>query len=290
MSTLFKTIGLIGKYESPVACGSLARLNAHLLRKGHRVLVPPETAGMCGVESTAAVSLAEMGRLADLIIVLGGDGTLLAATRGLVGSKAPMIGVNQGRLGFLADVSVDNMIATLEEMLAGQHVLEERLMLTCEVEQGDGVPLLFHAFNDVVISKSSLGRLIEFEVYIDGQFVYSQRADGLVIATPTGSTAYALSAGGPILHPSLEAVVLAPICPHTLSARPIAVNSRFEIEINLIHAVDARVHFDGQDHCDVSVGHRVTVRRAENPVRLLHPLKHNYYDTLRQKLHWGEKL
>lgn len=290
MDSLFKTVGLIGKHESPVACGSLARLNAHLTRCGFRVLVPAATAGMCGIDAAAEVSLAEMGRQADLIIVLGGDGTLLAAARALVGSAAPMIGVNQGRLGFLADVSVDSMIPTLEEMLAGRHQVEERILLACEVDRGDQAPLRFHAFNDVVISKGTLGRLIEFEVYIDGLFVYSQRADGLVIATPTGSTAYALSAGGPILHPALEAVVLAPICPHTLSARPIAVSSRFEIEVDLIHAADARVHFDGQDHCDLALGHRVVVRRADTPVRLLHPLKHNYYDTLRQKLRWGEKL
>jgi NAD+ kinase len=169
-------------------------------------------------------------------------------------------------------------------------VAEERIMLMASVERSDDVLFATYAFNDVVVSKSTLGRLIEFEVYIDNQFVYSQRADGLVVATPTGSTAYALSAGGPILHPTLEAVVLAPICPHTLSARPIAENSHDEIEINLIHADDARVHFDGQQHADLTVGDRVVIQRALQTVRLLHPIGHNYYDTLRQKLHWGEKL
>lgn len=290
MDTFFKTIALIGKYESAVACGSLSRLNAWLTRAGHQVLVTPETVGLCGAGDARLASLTEMGEQADLVIVLGGDGTMLHVARHLAGHEVPLIGVNQGRLGFLADVSIDTMLPTLEKMLAGEHQIEERILLDCRVEEHDRVLLQTHAFNDVVVSKGAQGRLIEFEVYIDGLFVYSQRADGIVAATPTGSTAYALSAGGPILHPTLEAMVLAPICPHTLSARPIAVGSQFEIEINLIHAADARVHFDGQDHGDLVVGQRVIIRRAPKCVRLLHPTDHNYYDTLRQKLHWGEKL
>jgi NAD+ kinase len=290
MDTLFKTIALVGKYESAVACGSLSRLNAWLTRAGYRVLVTPETVGLCGAGEAQLATIAEMGEQADLVIVLGGDGTMLHVARHLAGFEVPMIGVNQGRLGFLADVPIDTMFPTLAKMLAGEAQIEERILLDCRVEDHDAVVLQTHAFNDVVVSKGAQGRLIEFEVYIDGQFVYSQRADGLVVATPTGSTAYALSAGGPILHPTLAAVVLAPICPHTLSARPIAVGSQFEIEINLIHAADARVHFDGQDHGDLAVGQRVIIRRAPKSVRLLHPVDHNYYDTLRQKLHWGEKL
>lgn len=290
MNTLFKTVGLVGKHESAVACGSLARLKAWLTQSGYRVLVTPDSQTVCRAADTEVADLAQMGAVADLVIVLGGDGTMLNAARALASHKVPMIGVNQGRLGFLADVSVDTMLVTLEEMLAGEHQIEDRVLLDCRIEDGDQILRTAHAFNDVVVSKSTMGRLIEFEVYIDGLFVYSQRSDGLVVATPTGSTAYALSAGGPILHPTLEAIVLAPICPHTLSARPIAVNSHFEIEINLIHAADARVHFDGQDHYDLAVGQRVIVKRAPNSVRLLHPINHNYYDTLRQKLHWGEKL
>jgi NAD+ kinase len=203
----------------------------------------------------------------------------------------PLIGVNQGRLGFLADVSIDTMFSTLDEMLSGQYVAEDRIMLEASVERHEDVLIASYAFNDVVVSKSTMGRLIEFEVYIDNQFVYSQRADGLVVASPTGSTAYALSSGGPILHPTLEAVVMVPICPHTLSARPIAVNSRSEIEINLIHADDdAASTSTASATADLRIGDRVVIRRAHNTVRLLHPEGHNYYDTLRQKLHWGEKL
>ncbi len=290
MNADFKTIALVGKYNRPGSTGSLLRLADFLRKRGHEVMITAHTAETCDTHDYPVSTLDEMGQVADVAIVMGGDGTLLNIARTLVDHRVPLIGVNQGRLGFLADVSIDTMFTTLEEMLGGQYVAENRIMLEASVERHDDVLIAAYAFNDVVVSKSTLGRLIEFEVYIDNQFVYSQRADGLVVASPTGSTAYALSSGGPILHPTLEAVVMVPICPHTLSARPIAVNSHSEIEINLIHADDARVHFDGQQHADMKIGDRVVIQRAKNTVRLLHPVGHNYYDTLRQKLHWGEKL
>jgi NAD+ kinase len=290
MKADFKTIALVGKFNSPASTGSLLRLADYLRRRGHAVMLTAHTADSCEVRDYPVATLKEIGGQVDLAIVMGGDGTLLNIARSLVDSEVPLIGVNQGRLGFLADVSIDTMFSTLDDMLSGQYVAEDRIMLEASVERHEDVLIASYAFNDVVVSKSTMGRLIEFEVYIDNQFVYSQRADGLVVASPTGSTAYALSSGGPILHPTLEAVVMVPICPHTLSARPIAVNSRSEIEINLIHADDARVHFDGQRHADLLVGDRVVIHRAKNTVRLLHPEGHNYYDTLRQKLRWGEKL
>lgn len=290
MKADFKTIALVGKFNSPVNTGSLLRLANFLVQRGHGVVLASHTADACATHDYPVAALDEIGALVELAIVMGGDGTMLNIARGLVDSQVPIIGVNQGHLGFLADVSLDTMFSTLEEMLSGQYLVEDRIMLEASVERHEDVLIASYAFNDVVVSKSTMGRLIEFEVYIDNQFVYSQRADGLVVASPTGSTAYALSSGGPILHPTLEAVVMVPICPHTLSARPIAVNSRSEIEINLIHAKDARVHFDGQLHSDLLVGDRVVIRRAGKTVRLLHPEGHNYYDTLRQKLHWGEKL
>ncbi len=290
MEQIFKKIALVGKHNSTDINGNMLRLAEFLRRRDHEVVLSTHGGELCHLTDWPCAPLKDIAGQVDLAIVMGGDGTMLNIARALVDHRVPMIGVNQGRLGFLADVSVDTMFCTLEEMLAGDHVAEERIMLTCALER-DG-DLLFHtyAFNDAVVSKSTLGRLIEFEVYIDNKFVYSQRADGLVVASPTGSTAYALSAGGPILHPTLEAFVLAPICPHTLSARPIAINSRSEVEVNLIHADDARVHFDGQTHRDMKVGDRVIIQRARNTVRLLQPSGHNYYDTLRQKLHWGEKL
>lgn len=290
MPQIFKKIALVGKHNSTSVSGYMLRLANHLLERGHEVVLTTHTAEFCQLTELPCAPLMDIANEIDLAIVMGGDGTMLAVARSLVDFRVPLIGINQGRLGFLADVSVDTMQATLDEMLAGQYVEEPRIMLDCSLERAGDLQFHMYAFNDAVVSKGATGRLIEFEVYVDNKFVYSQRADGLVVASPTGSTAYALSAGGPILHPTLEAFVLAPICPHTLSARPIAVNSRSEIEVNLIHADDCRVHFDGQNHCDMQVGDRVVIQRARNAVRLLQPMEHNYYDTLRQKLRWGEKL
>ncbi|HEX8979834.1 MAG TPA: NAD kinase [Parasulfuritortus sp.] len=290
MEQKFKKIALVCKHNSTSVSSYMLRLAAFLQEKGCEVVLSTHTAEFCQMTDLPCAPLMEIANDIDLAIVMGGDGTMLTIARNLVDHRVPLIGINQGRLGFLTDVSVDTMFTTLDEMLAGHYVEENRIMLDCALERGGELQFQTYAFNDVVVSKGSMGRLIEFEVYIDNKFVYSQRADGLVLASPTGSTAYALSAGGPILHPTLEAFVLTPICPHTLSGRPIAVNSHSEIEINLIHADDARLHVDGQNHRDMTVGDRVVIQRAKHSVRLLQPMDHNYYDTLRQKLHWGEKL
>lgn len=290
MNHLFKTVALIGRYNSPEIGDSLLRLAGFLEERKHRVLVERSTAECTGVTGYPLASLDEIGEQADLAVVLGGDGTMLNIARSLYTYGVPLVGVNQGRLGFLTDVSADTMLETLEEILSGDYLSEARFLLTVTIRrQGDNV-FEASAFNDAVVSKGATARLIELEVFVDGQFVCSQRSDGLIISTPTGSTAYALSSGGPILHPTLEAIVLVPICPHTLSNRPIAVNSESTIEILLLHADDARVHFDGQRHFDLQENDWVIVRRSKQMVRLLHPFGHSYYDMLRQKLHWGEKL
>jgi len=290
MSQLFKTIALIGKYNSPEIGDSLLRLAKFLVEQEHTVLVERQTAASAGVTDYPLADLEEIGEQADLAVVLGGDGTMLNIARSLYIFGVPLVGINQGRLGFLTDVSVDTMLETMGEILAGDYLSEARFLLDVTVRrQGENVHQAC-AFNDAVVSKGATARLIELEVFVDGQFVYSQRSDGMIISTPTGSTAYALSSGGPILHPTLEAVVLVPICPHTLSNRPIAVNSESTIELLLLHADDARVHFDGQRHFDLQENDWVIVRRSKQMVRLLHPFGHSYYDMLRQKLHWGEKL
>ncbi len=290
MSQLFKTIALIGKYNSPEIGDPLLRLARFLVEQEHTVLVERRTAESTGVTGYPLADLKEIGEQADLAVVLGGDGTMLNIARSLHTFGVPLIGINQGRLGFLTDVSADTMLETMAEILAGDYLSEARFLLDVTVRrQGESIYEAC-AFNDTVVSKGATARLIELEVFVDGQFVYSQRSDGLIVSTPTGSTAYALSSGGPILHPTLEAVVLVPICPHTLSNRPIAVNSESTIEILLLHANDARVHFDGQRHFDLQENDWVIVRRSKQMVRLLHPFGHSYYDMLRQKLHWGEKL
>lgn len=291
MPKRFKTIALVGKYENATPEEShLTDLADFLRQRGYVVLIAHNTANLLGIGDHATAGLIEIGERADLVIVLGGDGTILSIARALAGYTVPLLGVNQGRLGFLTDVSQDRMFDTLAEVLDGEFEEEDRLLLDTSIVRQEKTIFSACALNDVVVSKGASGRVIEFGVRIDGEFVYSQRSDGLVIATPTGSTAYALSAGGPILHPSLEAFVLVPICAHTLTARPIVVNSQAVVELELTHADDARVHFDGQRHCDIRMGDLVRITRAPSPVRLLHPRHYSYYRTLREKLYWGKKL
>jgi len=288
----FETVALVGKYNAHEISGPIVRLAQFMEQKGCKVLITVQTADRMGIPGFDTARLADIGKAADLAIVLGGDGTMLNVARVLADYDIAVVGVNQGRLGFLTDVSVDTMLETLEEILAGKFASENRFLLDVVVERDGEGDAVFHgrAFNDVVVSKGATGRLIETEVFIDGQFVYSQRSDGIIIASPTGSTAYALSAGGPILHPTLEAMVLVPICPHTLSNRPIAVHSHAEVEVLVIHADDCNANFDGQRRLELKPGDRVRVRRSDNSLLLLRPSGHSYYDMLRQKLHWGEKL
>ena len=290
MSKPFSTIALIGKYNSRTIDDSLLRLAAFIVERGRKVLVETRTAESANATQYTSASLEEIGQQADLAVVLGGDGTMLNIACSLYPYGVPLVGVNLGRLGFLTDVSLDAMLETMGEIFDGEYQTEERLLLTVTVRrQGENI-FEGPAFNDAVVSKGATARLIELEVFIDGQFVYSQRSDGLIVSTPTGSTAYALSAGGPILHPTLQALVLVPICPHTLTNRPIAVNSESTLEILLIRGDDACVHFDNQRHFDLQTNDWVIVRRTPQTVRLLHPLGHSYYDMLREKLHWGKKL
>lgn len=290
MPVAFPTVALIGKYKTPEVAEPVMKLARFLEQRGVKVLLDRLTAAHIQNCPYEVLLLEDLGREADLAIVIGGDGTMLNIARTFAPYDVALVGVNQGRLGFLTDVSADTMLQTLEEILSGDYLSDARFLLTVTIRrQGDNV-FEASAFNDAVVSKGATARLIELEVFVDGQFVCSQRSDGLIISTPTGSTAYALSSGGPILHPTLEAIVLVPICPHTLSNRPIAVNSESTIEVLLLHADDARVHFDGQRHFDLQENDWVIVRRSKQMVRLLHPFGHSYYDMLRQKLHWGEKL
>src|SRR5467141_170439 len=274
----FNTIALIGRHHSPDVATALVTMGEYLRKQGRAVLVEKETAATNRVDGFPVADYDEIGTRADLVVVQGGDGSMLNAARNLAAHHVPLVGVNQGRLGFMA------------EILAGRHTIEERTMLAAEVHRGGVVTLATLALNDAVVNKGSVGRLIEFVVNIDGEFVYDLRADGLIVATPTGSTAYALSSDGPILQPSVPGFALVPICPHTLSNRPIMVSDRTVIEISLKRSIDARLHFDGQLQCDLQEGDRVLIRRAEHTVKFVHPPGYSYFAMLRQKLHWSEVL
>ena len=234
--------------------------------------------------------LERAGELADLAIVIGGDGTMLNIARTLAPFDVALVGVNQGRLGFLTDISMDDMLDTIGAMLDGEYITESRHAARLRGVARRRAPVRRARLQRHRIAKGADGGLIELEVRIDGQFVYNLRADGLIVATPTGSTAYALSAGGPILHPALSVLAIVPVCPHTLSNRPIAVASDVQIEILMHRCADARVHFDSHSHCELRPGDRILVRRFPRTIRLLHPRGHNYYHMLREKLHWSEAL
>jgi len=290
MHAAFKTIGLVGKYDTQGMGGSVLVLGRFLIERGYQIILASQTAEYLHIDEFPTENLSDLAAHSDVVIVLGGDGTMLSIARALAPHGAPLIGINQGRLGFLTDITIDSMLDAVAEILSGQYVAEERILLNAQVRRNGMQVFESAAFNDVVVGKGGIGRLIELEIAINSEFVYSQRADGLVVATPTGSTAYALSAGGPIMHPKLEAIALVPICPHTLSARPIVVSSHSRIEIHLTQADEARVHFDGQHNFDLTTGDDVWITRAARPITLLHPHSYSYYDTLRQKLHWGKKL
>ncbi|PPC82268.1 MAG: NAD kinase [Methylotenera sp.] len=289
MQTNFKKIALIGKYMNVSALKlmreDLADLAQHLSAKNLQVWVEENTAHHAQLDQYQTLSLDQIGQTADLAIVMGGDGTMLSVARSLIDADVPLIGVNRGRFGFLTDLRAEDMLVEIDRMLAGDFIKEPRMLLSTEVLRNGQVIYSSHALNDVVI-KSGL-RLIELEVEIDGMFVSKQRSDGLILSTPTGTTAYALSAGGPILHPNLEAIALIPICPHTLSNRPIAVNSASRIVVTAVQFDEAQLSFDGQFQLVLEVGDQIMVRRAEKTISLLHPVEYCYFDMLRNKLNWG---
>ena len=289
MKKTFKTIALIGKYNSPEIAEPLLKLADFLKRRGISVLIDELTGAHITDSPYPIRELEELGRTAELAIVLGGDGTMLNIARTLAPFEVALVGVNQGRLGFLTDISLDTMYETISGILDGHSVTEDRMLLQGEIHRGGERVLDVLAFNDVVVSKGVEGNMAEIEVHIDGEFIYHQRSDGLIVATPTGSTAYALSAGGPIVHPALRVIALVPVSPHTLSNRPIVVNSDSVIEIVMRSDSDARAHFDSHSHFALREGDRVIVKRYPHTISLLHPIGHSYYRMLREKLNWNRE-
>lgn len=287
-----KTIALIGKYNSPEISESLCLLAQDLHRRGISVLienVTTECQSSSVLPSWEVCDFAAIGARADLAIVLGGDGTMLNAARQLARHRVPLVGVNQGHLGFMTDIARNDMLICMDDLLSGKFVPENRMLLEAEIWRNGHNIASSLALNEVVTDKGAMGRLIEFELFIDGEFIYSLRSDGLIISTPTGSTAYSLSANGPIMHPHVSGIALVPLCPHSLTNRPILVSDHNEIEIRIVHATDSRVHFDGQVTIDLRPEDRVRIRRSEYSICFLHPPNYSYFAMLRQKLHWSEQ-
>jgi NAD+ kinase len=291
----FRHVALFGKYNAPSAgqAGVRARtaledIAAFLHGRGCDVSVHQDTADSLGLSAHPALDIATIGKRCDLGLVVGGDGTMLGIGRQLAPYDIPLIGINQGRLGFITDIPLDGYQAVLASMLLGDHVQDIRPLMHAQVVR-DGQPVFDAlALNEVVLNRAATSGMIELRVEVDGHFVSNQRADGLIISTPTGSSAYALSAGGPLLHPSVGGWVMVPIAPHTLSNRPVVLPNASQIAIELVAGRDASANFDMQSLASLLIGDRITVWRSAHSARFLHPKGWNWFDTLREKLHWNE--
>ncbi|MBA2484004.1 MAG: NAD kinase [Nitrosomonas sp.] len=288
MTSSFKKIALIGKYKNTEIATPLLNLAEYLVRRNFEVVLDELSISQVSIDKYQVLTLEEIGQQADLAVVIGGDGTMLNIARRLVPFDVPLIGVNQGRLGFLTDLSIDTMLETFGAILEGKYVTERRMLLFTEVVRNEKSNFNALAFNDVVIYRGISSGMIEFEVRINDEYVYSLRSDGLIVTTPTGSTAYALSSGGPILHPGLDLIALVPICPHILSNRPIVVGPESKIEILMHGVADVRVNCDSHSSFDLEQADKIVVQRFPKTVRLLHSTNHSYYRMLREKLGWSE--
>ncbi|MCX7897231.1 MAG: NAD(+)/NADH kinase [Rhodocyclaceae bacterium] len=282
----FTTVALFAKAGSLEAGESLKTLVSWLEARKRRVLIDREIAYALDLAEKSADD-ARLVAEAELAIVVGGDGTLLSAARRLAGHAIPLVGINQGRLGFMTDIARADMLPALEDLLAGRFHADHRSLLEATVWREGQQIFRTLALNDVVVNKGDLGRMIELEVRVDDEFLYVLHADGMIVATPTGSTAYALSANGPILQPAVPGLALVPLCPHGLTHRPITIADRSRIRLSLISPQQARMHCDGQSHVDLATGDVVDISRASCVITLLHPPGYSYFAMLREKLHWS---
>ena len=287
MMHTFSRVAIFGKPRADSIREPLLRIIELVQKAGLEVMLDAATRETARLLQFTGYSMAQIGEQADVAVVLGGDGTMLGIARELASHQVPLIGINHGRLGFITDIGLDQLPEVLGPMLGGDFEIDCRLLLDAEVLRGDQVHFQATALNDVVVSRGVTGGMVEFTVRVDGVTMYNQRADGLILATPTGSTAYALSANGPILHPSLAGLVLVPVAPQTLSNRPIALPDTAVVEIEITDVRDASAHFDMQNFSQLAPGDIVRARRSRDHATLLHPRGYNYFATLRQKLHWN---
>jgi NAD+ kinase len=288
----FNSIGLIAKIGNANIIESLEQVELYLAAQQVDVILENTTAQFLPGHVLQHCSEEEMGARCDLVIVVGGDGVILGAARVLAPFGVPILGINRGRLGFLADVSPEDIESKVGEVLAGNYTPEDHFLLEGLVQRDGEIISEGCALNDVVMHPAELPRMLEFDLYIDGHFVYKQYSDGLIISTPTGSTAYALSAGGPIMHPTLDAIVLVPMFPHTLSSRPIVVSGQSEMRVVVgsDSGTSAQVSFDSQVEINAGPGDSILVRQRPDKLKLIHPPGHSFYEVCRSKLDWASRL
>ncbi|HEY5666603.1 MAG TPA: NAD(+) kinase [Gammaproteobacteria bacterium] len=286
MTQRFKRIGLWGRFSEETVAEPARHLAAHLNQRQIEVYASGGQSIFEGAD-VAFVAESELGSSVDLLVAIGGDGNLLRATRLISGHAVPLIGINRGRLGFLTDVRPDRMLATIDSVLDGDYLAEERLMLKAIIRDGEDEVRSLNALNDVVLQRTATGRILDFITTVDGHYVNNHGGDGLIVATPTGSTAYALSCGGPILRPDVGALVMVPICPHTLSDRPLVIQSSSKIEVTIPPGGAAEVTCDGEELASLDPRQTLEISAADEKLTLLHPQDYNYYELLRSKLNWG---
>ena len=284
----FSRIALVGKFQADGVEERLRDLAKLVSSLGCEVFLEAATAQHLGVNDFPTKKADDFAGAIDLVVVLGGDGTMLGIGRQLAGKNVPLVGINMGRLGYMTDIPIQSVQTILPKIIAGEYEADTRTLLDAVVmRQGKEIARAL-ALNDVVVNRSGISGMVELAVHVNGSFMYNQRSDGLIVSTPTGSTAYALSAGGPILHPRVAGILLAPIAPHSLSNRPIVLP---EDSVTVIEVVDGReviVNFDMQSQTDLQSGDKVEVRQSIKTITLLHPRSHSDYKTLREKLHWNE--
>jgi len=281
-------IALVVRHNTAGVEEPVGRIRDFLQYGGYRVVFEADTAANLQLANIDSMTVAEIGAQAAIGIVVGGDGTMLGIARQLAEYGIPLVGINLGRLGFITDIPLDDMLPALDEILQGRSRAEKRTLLEARVMRGGQQIFCSVAVNDVVVARGTGAGMVELKLTVDGQFMYNQRSDGLIVSTPTGSTAYALSAGGPLLHPSLGGTVLVPIAPHALSNRPIVVPDTSEIVVELVSGRDISVNFDMQTFTSLQLGDQIVISRSPHTITFLHPLDWSYYHTLRQKLHWNE--
>lgn len=290
----FERLGILARQGDLGLADTVTKLLAYLRDTDLQVVVDESCAAIIDPAELSICHETELGKLCDLVITVGGDGTMLHAARLLETFDVRLLGINRGRLGFLTDLTPDQIPEELGHILNGDYIEEQRFFLHCEIRRNKKVVASGQALNDVVVEKRNTARLISFNTHIDGAFVHSQRADGIIVSTPTGSTAYALAGGGPIVHPALDAVVMVPVCPHSLTNRPLVVsnNSTIEISVDADDVDYARVACDGNDisAAPLDAGDRIVIRKSGASTKLIHPARHDHYANLRAKLHWGQDL
>jgi len=284
----FSRVALVGKYQADGMQERLNDLAALLSQQGCEVYVESATANHLGLSSYPIKKVEEFSGAIDLAVVLGGDGTMLGIGRQLAGSKVPLVGINMGRLGYMTDIPIQNVQTVLPQIIAGEYEADTRTLLDAAVMRNGKKINQALALNDVVVNRSGISGMVELAVRVNGSFMYNQRSDGLIVSTPTGSTAYALSAGGPILHPRVAGILLAPIAPHSLSNRPIVLPQDIVVSIEVVDGREVIVNFDMQSQTDLQTGDTIEVSQSKKTITLLHPRSHSDYKTLREKLHWNE--